>query len=118
MYNDIVQHENIRFETINSRLGYVKSIDPNRIKYNYDYYGVGEYLLPTEIRDRLIAENQFTSTSISSDQAFGGLLVIDNSGRNVMFLENTNESPLTGNTVCYPTPVVNDGKDLLMLEVK
>lgn len=118
LYNDIVQHENIRFETITGRLGYVKSIDPNRIKYNYDYYGVGEYLLPTEIRDRLIAENQFTSTSISSDQAFGGLLVIDNSGRNVMFLENTNESPLTGNAVCYPTPVVNDGKDLLMLEVK
>ncbi|MBO7526524.1 MAG: hypothetical protein J6T74_01350, partial [Clostridia bacterium] len=62
-------------------------------------------------------EVTFTTTAVSSNQNFGGLLVIDNSGNNVMFLDNTNSAPLTGNAIVYPTPLSQDGKELLMLEV-
>ena len=45
----------------------------------------------------------FTTTSVSSNENFGGLLVVDSSGRNVMFMDNETNMPITGNTVAFGT---------------
>lgn len=116
--DSLVQNETVNFGVFDDKMGYYKPVEEDRIKYNYSYYGVGEDLVPTEIRNRLNAEGTFVTTSISSNQNFGGLLVIDSSGNNVMFLDNTNQAPLTGNSISYPTRLADNGKELLMLEVE
>lgn len=115
--DSLVQNESINFGLYDNRMGYYKPVATDRIAYRYNYYGIGENLSAKQIRERINNEVTFTTTAVSSNQNFGGLLVIDNSGNNVMFLDNTNSAPLTGNAIVYPTPLSQDGKELLMLEV-
>ena len=115
--DSLVQNETINFGVYDNRMGYYKPVADDRIAYRYNYYGIGENLSAKQIRERINNEVTFTTTAVSSYQNFGGLLVIDNSGNNVMFLDNTNSAPLTGNSIVYPTPLSLDGKELLMLEV-
>ena len=115
--DSLVQNETINFGLYDNRMGYYKPVADDRIAYRYIYYGIGENLSAKQIRERINNEVTFTTTAVSSNQKFGGLLVIDNSGNNVMFLDNTNSAPLTGNSIVYPTPLTQDGKELLMLEV-
>jgi hypothetical protein len=112
------QNELVNFGIYDNHLGYCTDVKEDRIPYNYSYYGIGENLSATQIRNRINLEGQFITTAISSNEAFGGLLVIDSSGNNVMFLDNTNNAPLTGNCVVYPTPLLDEGKKILLLEVK
>lgn len=115
--DSLVQNETVNFGVYDNRMGYYKPVADDRIAYRYNYYGIGENLSAKQIRERINNEVTFTTTAVSSNQNFGGLLVIDNSGNNVMFLDNTNSAPLTGNSIVYPTPLSLDGKELLMLEV-
>ena len=115
--DSLVQNETINFGLYDNRMGYYKPVASDRVAYRYNYYGIGENLSANQIRERINNEVTFTTTAVSSNQNFGGLLVIDNSGNNVMFLDNTNSAPLTGNAIVYPTPLSQDGKELLMLEV-
>ena len=115
--DSLVQNETINFGLYDNRMGYYKPVATDRIAYRYNYYGIGENLSAKQIRERINNEVTFTTTAVSSNQNFGGLLVIDNSGNNVMFLDNTNSAPLTGNAIVYPTPLTQDGSELLMLEV-
>lgn len=116
--DSLVQHEEIKFGVYDGKMGYYKTVDSENVPYRYSYYGIGENLSANQIRNRIIEKGTFTTTSISSNKNFGGLLVIDSSGNNVMFLDNTNQAPLTGNAITYPTPLMDTGKQLLMLEVK
>ena len=50
-------------------------------------------------------QKYFVTTSVSSNQKFGGFLVVDSWGRNVMYMEDEQHSTLTGNVVqfnCLP----------------
>lgn len=116
--DSLAKEENVTFGVYDERMGYFKKVPSEKIPYNYSYYGVGESLSPVEIRNKINLSGTFTTTAISSNQNFGGLLVIDTSGNNVMFLENANGSPLTGNVVTYPTSLLDAGKELLLLEVQ
>ena len=96
----------VEFTAHHSNFGYATTANTEN-----DYITIGEYLTPTQIRNKLnntnlIDENgyrYFTSTSVSSNENFGGLLVVDSSGRNVMFMDNENNMPITGNTVAFGT---------------
>lgn len=116
--DSLAQIETVDFGVHEDRMGYFKKIPTEKVPYNHSYYSIGENLNPVEIRNKINREGTFTTTAISSNQTFGGLLVIDSSGNNVMFLENTNGSPLTGNTIEYPSPLLDNGKELLLLEVE
>ena len=72
---------------------------------------IGQYFTPAEIRTNIETSpytddngyKYFTTTSVSSDENFGGLLVVDSSGRNVMFMDNETNMPITGNSVAFKT---------------
>ena len=83
----------------------------------------GEYYTPTEIRsmlDNYVGEGNptFTTTSVSSKNNFAGLLVVDSSGRNVMFYDNENSTQLTGNSIYFPCYINNTEKVKLLLEIR
>ena len=96
----------VEFTAHNSNFGYATTANTEN-----SYITIGEYFTPAEIRQKLNTttledENgyrYFTSTSVSSNENFGGLLVVDSSGRNVMFMDNENNMPITGNTVAFGT---------------
>ena len=96
----------VEFTAHHSNFGYATTANTEN-----PYITIGEYFTPSEIRQKLNTttlkdENgyrYFTSTSVSSNENFGGLLVIDSSGRNVMFMDNENNMPITGNTVAFST---------------
>lgn len=80
-------------------------------KYNKNI-NFGVYLTPEEIREEINQSQNIDETtqqpyietsSISADNNFGGVLVIDSSGRNVMFLDNEQQVQLTGNAVKFDT---------------
>lgn len=85
---------------------------------NKTKYTIGDYLTPTEIRETLNKQDNFTTTSVSSNDDFAGLLVVDSSGRNVMFMENVNNVPLTGNSVSFNIETQSNSNNLNILEVK
>lgn len=103
----------VTFSAVRSLYGYTTPLTEDEINYPtyYSNISVGQYYTPVMIRDKinnstLIDENNrqyFVSTSISSINNFGGLLVVDSSGHNVMFLDNEQKSQLTGNCVTFNT---------------
>ena len=86
--------------------------------HSKEQYTVGDYLSPFEIRDLLNKEDSFTTTSVSSEQNFAGLLVVDSSGRNIMFMDNLNNVPLTGNSVSFNITNESNNDNMNILEVK
>ena len=82
---------------------------------------IGEYYTPIEIRQHINKneDGTFETTSISSNNNFGGLLVVDSSGRNVMFYDNENSIQLTGNSIYFPCNKYTDDtiNKLLLLEI-
>ena len=60
----------------------------------------------------------FTTTSISSENKFAGLLVVDSSGRNVMYYDNENATQLTGNSVYFPCYTYPTNKKKFLLEIQ
>ena len=106
-------------DTLTQRMGYVTNIDTeddNKLE-------IGEYYTPTEIRSKLdnyVGEGNptFTTTSVSSKNNFAGLLVVDSSGRNVMFYDNENSTQLTGNSIYFPCYINNTEKVKLLLEIR
>lgn len=132
--NVLINHEDVRYnaenilggngrdDVIGFELSYNIKIPSGRKtperSATSSYYGLGEYYTPSEIREKLNETDTFDSTAISSNSAFGGLLVVDSSGRNVMFLDNVNNAPLTGNPISYPMPLSNNINEMKILEVK
>lgn len=105
----------ITFTAEDNMFGYTTPIvDEN--KATNDYITIGQYFSPAEIRNNIEKSNNkddkgymyFTTTSVSSDENFGGLLVVDSSGRNVMFMDNENNMPITGNTVAFKAKVLTN----------
>ena len=100
----------ITFAAGNNRFGYTTPIVGENVANN-EYITIGEYYTPTEIRTNIETSpytddngyKYFTTTSVSSDENFGGLLVVDSSGRNVMFMDNETNMPITGNSVAFKT---------------
>lgn len=94
----------------------------NKIPVVQSNITVGEYYTPVQIREHLSGEGNptFTTTSISSDNKFAGLLVVDSSGRNVMYYDNENASQLTGNSVYFPcyTYTTPKQKKKFLLEIQ
>ena len=98
----------ITFTAENDRFGYSTPIVGENDATN-DYITIGQYFSPAEIRNNIEKSihkddkgyKYFTTTSVSSDENFGGLLVVDSSGRNVMFMDNENNMPITGNSVAF-----------------
>ena len=106
-------------DTMSQRMGYVTKIDAE----DDDKLEIGEYYTPNEIRSILnnyVGEGNptFTTTSVSSKNNFAGLLVVDSSGRNVMFYDNENSTQLTGNSIYFPCYINNTEKVKLLLEIK
>jgi hypothetical protein len=98
----------ITFTAENDRFGYSTPIVGENTATN-DYITIGQYFSPAEIRNNIeksIHKDDkgykfFTTTSVSSNENFGGLLVVDSSGRNVMFMDNETNMPITGNSVAF-----------------
>jgi hypothetical protein len=98
----------ITFTAENDRFGYSTPIVGENTATN-DYITIGQYFSPAEIRNNIEKSihkddkgyKYFTTTSVSSDENFGGLLVVDSSGRNVMFMDNETNMPITGNSVAF-----------------
>lgn len=116
-----VQSEKVEFNSpseLVTKMGYEIKIPEDRKAFYKDYYSVGEHLDPLEIRNRINNEktHTFNTTSISSEDSYGGLYVIDSKGNNVMFLDNMNNTELNGNVVTYPATSSTDG--LMILEVE
>lgn len=116
-----VQSEKVEFNLpseLVTKMGYEIKIPNDRKTFYKDYYSVGEHLDPLEIRNRINNEktHTFNTTSISSEDSYGGLYVIDSKGNNVMFLDNMNNTELNGNVVTYPATSSTDG--LMILEVE
>lgn len=106
----------ITFTAADNYFGYSTPMTPDEQEQNINYITIGQYYLPSAIRNHinnstLYDENgykYFTTTSVSSNENFGGLLVVDSSGRNVMFMDNENNMPITGNTVAFGTVGLNN----------
>lgn len=111
--NGLIGKHNVTFTANGDKLYY--SLDGTHTK---THYTIGDYLTPLEIRDTLNKKGNFTTTSVSSDQDFAGLLVVDSSGRNIMFMENSNNVPLTGNNVSFKIDTESDNDMMNILEVK
>ena len=88
---------------------------------------LGQYLPPATIRkyisnSKLVdasGRTYFETTGLSSNYALGGLLVVDSSGRNVMFMENENNIAITGNAVSFVCRSPKyDGTNKLILSVE
>ena len=98
----------ITFTAENDRFGYSTPIVGENTATN-DYITIGQYFSPAEIRNNIEKSihkddkgyKYFTTTSVSSNENFGGLLVVDSSGRNVMFMDNETNMPITGNSVAF-----------------
>ena len=107
----------VTFTASNNFFGYCTPYTDN--DYNFAKYNtklnisLGEHYTPDQIRDKIETsklindkgQKYFVTTSVSSKQKFGGFLVVDSWGRNVMFMEDEQHSTLTGNVVqftCLP----------------
>jgi len=111
--NGLIGKHNVTFTANGDKIYY--SLDGTHTK---TYYTIGDYLTPLEIRDTLYKKGNFTTTSVSSEQDFAGLLVVDSSGRNIMFMENSNNVPLTGNSVSFKIDTESNNDKMNILEVK
>lgn len=113
----------ITFSGYENEMGYTTPLNDTDIAQpgSTSTISVGDYLTPKVIRSKLQKSTSFTTTSISSNDNFGGLLVVDSIGRNVMFMDNDQNAPLTGNSVTFPTKDIriNTKKQAkIILEVK
>ena len=120
----------VEFTALGSTMGYATPLTQNDAMTNTNStLSLGEYLAPTTIRyniehSKLKDEDgnkYFETTSISATNKFGGLLVVDTIGRNVMFLDNDNNVPVTGNAISFPITdlrINNKKTKKLVMEVK
>lgn len=100
----------ITFTAEDDKFGYTTPIVGENVATN-DYITIGQYFTPSEIRTNIEKSTYtddngykyFTTTSVYSNENFGGLLVVDSSGRNVMFMDNETNMPITGNSVAFNT---------------
>ena len=111
--NGLIGKHKISFNIEDGKMYYSIKDMNNKTKYT-----IGDYLTPTEIREILNKQDNFTTTSVSSNDDFAGLLVVDSSGRNVMFMENVNNVPLTGNSVSFNIETQSNSNNMNILEVK
>lgn len=115
----LTQTEKVEFSGNSEFMGYVIKAGENRSDYYKNVYSLGNTLEPSAIRKHINAAKSATTSSILTDEYFGGFYVIDNSGNNVMYLDNVNETKLNGNVVAtYPASAVDNKGNLLILEVK
>ena len=111
----------VHFDTMNTKFGYFTPYT----KYN-EKINLGDYLEPSAIRNEishspLVDENNhqyITTSSVSASNNFGGLLVVDSSGNNVMFYDNENHVQLTGNPVSFQTVLKEDTNEKCILQVE
>lgn len=111
--------ENVTFtgDIVTNIIGYIRN---NKADLNKNYgYVIGEDLTSDIIIKRLNDTNSFTTTSLSSKEDFGGLLVVDTSGNNIMFLDNVNNVPLTGNNVKFNlnTISLNNNNSTILIDI-
>ena len=109
----------IQFKKHGSSYGYCFSATQNEKETsNYINLTLGEYVTPWIIYNALNdgTRTSYTTTAVSSQNGFGGILVVDSSGRNVMFLDNDNGLDLTGNVISYPTYNTQENKYILEIE--
>ena len=109
----------IQFKKHGSSYGYCFSATQDEKETsNYINLTLGEYVTPRIIYSALNdgTRTSYTTTAVSSQNGFGGILVVDSSGRNVMFLDNDNGLDLTGNVISYPTFNTQENKYILEIE--
>ena len=95
----------VSYNTNDTLYGYTIPYTSAELTYSYNNGGitVGEYMSPYAILKKLDETDTVQVSSISSYNNYGGLLVVDSSGRTVMFFDNENPQQLTGNVIKYPT---------------
>ena len=109
----------IQFKKCGASYGYCFSATQDEKETsNYINLTLGEYVTPRIIYSALNdgTRTSYTTTAVSSQNGFGGILVVDSSGRNVMFLDNDNGLDLTGNVISYPTFNIQENKYILEIE--
>lgn len=120
--------EKVKYDSILNCMGYFSYVpeyenDNETTEMKSYRIELGEYYTPIQIRTKLSNYTgegipTFETTSISSKNNFAGLLVVDSSGRNVMYYDNENASQLTGNSVYFPCYIYPERKEKLLLEIK
>ena len=119
----------ITFTADKNRFGYTTPLTKDEYEYRNEGIILGEYFTPAAIRDKINksttynekGQQYFITTAVSASNKFGGLLVVDSSGHNVMFMDNENKQPLTGNSVKYLTHTLalkNNKTAKIVLEVE
>jgi hypothetical protein len=111
----------VKYDVVTNKNTGVLGYFTNKENDNDNKIQIGEYYTPEEIRAN-ITKNElkghpvFVTSSVSSKNNFAGILVVDSSGRNVMYYDNDNPTELTGNSVYYPCPIYTTKK--LLLEIQ
>lgn len=110
----------VNFNTSGTLYGYTIPYTSAELTYSYNNGGitVGEYMSPNAILNKLEDTEIVQVSSISSYNNYGGLLVVDSSGRTVMFFDNENPQQLTGNVIKYPTIIDNSKSRKYILRVQ
>jgi hypothetical protein len=112
-FTDYLPNDALQAEDEYSEMG-------EKIQVIQDNITVGEYYTPIQIREHLSGDENptFTTTSVSSKNKFAGILVVDSSGRNVMYYDNENATQLTGNSVYFPCHTYPIPNKKFLLEIK
>ena len=119
----------ITFTAAKNEFGYTTPFTKDEYEYRNEGIILGEYFTPAAIRDKINksttynekGQQYFITTAISASNKLGGLLVVDSSGHNVMFMDNENKQSLTGNSVKFRTNTItlnNDKEVKIVLEVE
>jgi hypothetical protein len=109
----------VEFKASNNVIGYTTPLTDYEKEFGVNsQITIGQYVTPHVIYQELnkVDVSSFNTSSVSSRNGFGGLLVVDSSGRNVMFLDNDNNTDLTGNVVTYPTTTISTDKYILRVQ--
>jgi hypothetical protein len=109
----------VEFKASNNVIGYTTPLTDYEKEFGINsQITLGQYVTPHVIYQELnkVDVSSFNTSSVSSRNGFGGLLVVDSSGRNVMFLDNDNNTDLTGNVITYPTTTISTDKYILRVQ--
>lgn len=110
----------VQYQPVSNDFGYVTEKE----QYN-EGITIGQYLVPSAIRheisesktlDPVTNQPYYITSSVSASNNFGGVLVVDSSGHNVMFIDNDKGVQLTGNAVTFPVKKTSNG-DKCILQV-
>lgn len=108
----------VQYQPVFNDFGYVTKKE----QYN-EGITIGQYLVPSAIRHEINESKKidnktnhpyYITSSVSASNNFGGVLVVDSSGHNVMFIDNDKGVQLTGNAVSFPVRKLDNGDKCIL----